>query len=114
MTSMPSSASAQPMPVAPYTLSFGEGWRIAPSSPVCALPRQSKRHNGALKAKFRGRYLALEAAPAATRADLRPARPAADRSASALPRSAKPGPTHPWRTTWSKAQRRKNAATSPA
>jgi len=98
---------------AAYTLSFqGRRWRIPRSEIIPGLRKSrvevEQRLNGTLKVRFRGRHLSLEPAPAATRADLRPARPSADRSHSAAPRPSKPAPNHPWRTTWSKAQRLKN------
>jgi transposase len=99
-----------------YTLSFqGQRWCIPRSEIVPGLRKArvevEQRLNGALKVRFRSHRLSLEPAPAATRADLRPTRPATDRSASSLPRTTKPAPNHPWRTTWSKAQRRKNDST---
>ena len=102
---------------AAYTLSFqGKRWRIPRHEIVPGLRRArvevEERLNGPLKARFRGRHLSLEPAPVATPADLRPARPTPDRSADLRPQPRKPAPTHPWRNTWSKAQRRKNTAAS--
>jgi len=101
-----------------YTLSFqGQRWRIPRGEILPGLRNAQvgieQRLNGTLKVGFRGRHLSLEPAPATIRANC-PARPAADRSPSPRARNAKPAPNHPWRTTWSKAQRRRNAAASPA
>jgi transposase len=104
---------------AAYTLSFqGRRWRIPRHEIVPGLRRArvevEQRLNGALKVRFRGRHLSLEPAPVASPADLRPARPAHDRSPDLRPQPKKPAPNHPWRIAWSKAQRRKNADASPS
>jgi transposase len=97
-----------------YTLSFeGKRWRIPRGEVVPGLRKArvevEQRLNGALKVRFRGHHLSLKPAPAATRTELRPARPAAARSSVSRPCLPKPATTHPWRTTWSKAQRLREA-----
>jgi hypothetical protein len=104
---------------AAYTLSFqGQRWRIPRSHIVPGLRKArvqlEQRLNGALKVRFRAHTLSLEPAPAPQRADTTPARHVADRSTLGLRRSSKPHPAHPWRTTWSKAQRLKDSLTSPS
>jgi hypothetical protein len=97
-----------------YTLSFqGQRWRIPRSQIIPGLRRArvevEERLNGSLKVTFRDRHLSLEPAPAAPRPD-RPTRRTADRPGLGLHHSSKPLPTHPWRTTWSAAQRRRNSS----
>jgi DNA-binding Lrp family transcriptional regulator len=95
-----------------YTLSLkGHRWRIPRAEVVPGLRKArvevEERLNDSLKVTFRGRYLSLEPAPNPPRATC-PSQRSEDRSHLGLHRTSKPLPTHPWRTTWSAAQRRRN------
>lgn len=97
-----------------YTLGYqGRRWRILRHEIVPGLRKArvevEQRLNGALKVRFRGRYLSLEPAPAAT-----PTTPHPAASSGAPPHRPTPAPTHPWRATWSKAQRRRNTSLPPS